>query len=304
MQTALTQENPTLFTVYDLLNDAEFRKRVIKTLGNADLRLFWNEFNRAGSYQQVSMAAGITAKIGRFLFSASARRILEQPESSVNFDDLMQQGKILICNVSKGQLGEDTSELFGIMVLAKLQLATLRRANRPKADRRPFYVYVDEFQNFATPSFVQLLSEARKYGLFLTMAEQSTSQQSDRRMIDIVFANVGTIISFRTSSQQDEQLLQPLLSPHVEPGTLSRLPAYNFYVRIAAVQSQAPFSGRTVLMDSPGDEMLAKVVIQASRMQYSRRVLELPAPALTLIKEVAETLDIFIAPPQFTSGSK
>jgi hypothetical protein len=283
VQTALTLENSTLFTVYELLNNAEFRKRTVASLENQDLRLFWAEYNRAGTYQQVSMAAGITAKIGRFLFSASARRILEQPVSSFNFDDLMQEGKILICNVSKGRLGEDTSELFGIMVMAKLQLATMRRAMKEQKDRRPFYVYIDEFQNFVTPSFVQLLSEARKYGLFLTMAEQSTSQQSDRRMIDIVFANVGTIICFRTASQQDEQLLQPLLSPYVEQGTLSRLPAYHFYVRISAEQTQIPFSGRTVLPEKQGDEMLARMVIQASRMKYAKRT---PMPVLEEVPAV------------------
>ena len=276
VQTALTLPHPTLFTVYNLLNDAVYRGRVLSKLRNPDLKLFWREFAKAGSYQQVSMAAGITAKIGRFLFSASARRILEQPTSSFDFDELMSQGKILICNVSKGQLGEDTAELFGIMVLAKLQLATLRRANRKKADRKPFYVYVDEFQNFATPSFVQLLSEARKYGLFLTMAEQSTAQQSERRLIDIVLANVGTIISFRTSSQQDEQILQPLLSPYVEPGTLSRLPAYTFYLRLAALQPQPPFSGRTILMAEPPDELIVQHVILASRMAYGRRPTDLP----------------------------
>jgi len=270
VQTALTLEGPTLFTVYQLLNDAAFRKAVVSSLENEDLKLFWREFARAGTYQQVSMSAGITAKIGRFLFSASARRILEQPESSINFDEIMDQGKILICNVSKGLLGEDTSELFVIMVMAKLQLATLRRANRPPAERRPFYAYVDEFQNFATLSFTQLLSEARKYRLFLTLAEQSTSQHSDPRLVDIIFANIGTVVAFRTSSRQDEQLLQMMLSPHVPSGALSRLPAYHFYVRIAAEIAQPPFSGRTVLMASQGDQLLAQMVIQASRTKYGR----------------------------------
>jgi hypothetical protein len=277
VQTALTLEGATLFTVYDLLNDASYRKRIMKQLENKDLRLFWREFSRAGSFQQVSMAAGVTAKIGRFLFSASARRILEQPTSAIDFTQLMNDGKILICNLSKGKLGEDTSELFGIMLLAKLQLATLRRAYQETDQRPPFYVYVDEFQSFATTSFVQLLSEARKYGLFLTMAEQSTSQQSDRRMIDIVFANVGTVISFRTSSQQDEHLLQPLFSPYVEAGTLGRLPAYTFFIRIAAEQSLPPFSGRTVLLGPPADELTGELVIQASRMRYGRSAPLAPA---------------------------
>ena len=111
------------------------------------------------------MAAGITAKIGRFLFSASAKRVFEQPKSTIDFDQILDEGKILICNFSKGLIGEDTSELFGITVLAKLQLASLRRARMKQANRRPFYLYVDEFQNFATQSFVQMLSESRKYRL-------------------------------------------------------------------------------------------------------------------------------------------
>ena len=169
--------------MFDLLNDPKYRKSVIKTLEDKNLINFWkNEIGKAGDMQKVKMAAGITAKIGRFLFSASARQILEQPKSTIDFDEIINDGKILICNFSKGLLGEDTSELFGITVLAKLQLASLRRARLEQSKRRPFYLYVDEFQNFATTSFVQMLSEARKYKLFLTMAEQSTSQQSDQQM--------------------------------------------------------------------------------------------------------------------------
>ena len=129
IQTALTQESPTLFTVFDLLNDPKYRRSVVKNLDDTNLINFWkNEFGKAGDMQKVKMSAGITAKIGRFLFSASARQILEQPKSTIDFDDIINSGKILICNLSKGLLGEDTSELFGITVLAKLQLASLRRA--------------------------------------------------------------------------------------------------------------------------------------------------------------------------------
>ena len=117
------------------------------------------------------MAAGIIAKIGRFLFSASVKQILEQLKSTIDFDDIINSGKILICNLSKGLLGEDTSELFGITVLTNLQLASLRCARLQQSERRAFYIYVDEFQNFATTSFVQMLSEGRKYRAFMIMAE-------------------------------------------------------------------------------------------------------------------------------------
>ena len=156
-------------------------------------------------------------------------------------------GKILICNFSKGLVGEDTSELFGIAVLAKLQLAALRRARLPQKDRIPFYLYVDEFQNFATPSFTQMLSEARKYKLFLTMAEQSTSQQDDYRMVDVILANVGTVISFRSGNPSDEKKLLPYFKPYLEEGDIASLPSFNFYIRISAVKIQEGFSGETLV---------------------------------------------------------
>lgn len=248
VQTALTLEKPTLFTIFRLLNDGKFAKDAIKNLEDEDLKLFWkNELGKAGTMQKVKMAAGITAKIGRFLFSASARAMLEQEKSTINFDKILD-GKILICNFSKGRLGEDTSMLFGVTILAKLQLAALKRAERKQADRRAFYLYVDEFQNFATLSFTQMLSEARKYKVFLTMAEQSTQQQDDQKMVNIILANVGTVIVFRTGSPKDEELLLPLFEPYIEKGEISNLSAYNFYCRISGVETQEPMSGETIVL--------------------------------------------------------
>ncbi|HEX8762853.1 MAG TPA: TraM recognition domain-containing protein [Candidatus Saccharimonadales bacterium] len=270
VQTALTVEGATLFTVFDLLNDPKYRKSVISKLEDKELKNFWkNELGKAGEMQRVKMAAGITAKVGRFLFSASAKRILEQPKSTIDFDDIINSGKILICNFSKGLLGEDTSELFGITVLAKLQMAALRRARVNQTERRPFYLYVDEFQNFATASFVQLLSEARKYKLFLMMAEQSTSQQAELRTVQTILANVGTVICFRTGNPADEQFLLPLFEPYVQRGELANLPAFNFYIRLAAVRSQEPFSGETVVLEDEGSETTAAKAVAASRKNYT-----------------------------------
>lgn len=271
IHTALTVEDATLFTIYKLLNDLTYRRRVVGKLENQDLKDFWrNEMGRAGGMQQVKMVAGITAKIGRFLFSASAKRILEQPKSTINFDDILN-GKILICNFSKGLLGEDTSELFGIAVLAKLQLAALRRARLPQKDRIPFYLYVDEFQNFATPSFTQMLSEARKYKLFLTMAEQSTSQQGDQQMVDVILANVGTVISFRSGNPSDEKKLLPYFKPYLEEGDIASLPSFNFYIRISAVKIQEAFSGETVVSIIDKDNEKYKQVIDFSRQNYAMK---------------------------------
>lgn len=280
IQTALTVEKATIFTIYQLLNDPDYRNKVASKLEDNDLKNFWkNEMGKAGGMQQVKMMAGITAKVGRFLFSATAKRILEQPKSTIDFGKILN-GKILICNFSKGLIGEDTSELFGIAVLAKIQMAALQRARVKQADRKPFYLYVDEFQNFATMSFVQMLSEARKYKVFLTMAEQSTSQQDDQQMVNIILANVGTIICFRTGNPADERLILPLFRPYIEEGEIANLPSYNFYMRISAIIAQEPFSGETILLENDGDETRADRVIEASRKNNAieYKVPEKPEP--------------------------
>lgn len=272
IQTALTLEGSTLFTIFELLNDAKYRRKVVKSLEDKNLKDFWNnELGKAGEFQRVKMAAGITAKIGRFLFSASARRVLEQPKSTIDFEDILGSRKILICNFSKGMLGEDTSTLFGTIVLAKLQTAALRRARIAEQSRVPFYLYVDEFQNFATMSFVQMLSEARKYKLFLTMAEQSTSQQDEQRLVDIILANVGTIVCFHSGSPSDERLVLPLFAPFIQQGEIANLPAYSYYARIAAVDAQEPMSGVTVVVDDNGSEEIARRVIDSSRAHYAKK---------------------------------
>lgn len=248
IHTAFTTDNPTLFTIFRLLNDGKYAKKVIKDLKDEDLKAFWkNELGKAGSMQKVKMAAGITAKIGRFLFSASARTMLEKEKSDIGFSEVLD-GKILVCNFSKGRLGEDTSSLFGTTILAKLQLAALKRSEQKQTTRKPFHLYVDEFQNFATVSFTQMLSEARKYKVYVTMAEQSTQQQDNQKLIDIILANVGTIVAFRTGSPKDEELLLPLFEPYIEKGEISSLPSYNFYCRISGTKMSEPTSGETLVL--------------------------------------------------------
>ena len=248
VQTALTVEDCTLFTVYKLLNNRAFRFKVVRQLEDDNLKLFWqNEMSKAGNMQWLKLTIGVTSKIGRFLFSASARKMLEQPRSTVNFEEALAAKKIIICNFSKGKLGEDTSTLFGTTILAKLQLAALRRARQTESERSEYYVYVDEFQNFATNSFAQMLSEARKYKLFLIMAEQSSQQHQRHRLIDVILANAGTVVAFRCGALADVRLLLPLFEPYLSRSELMNLPAFHFYVRITALKAQEPMSGRTVI---------------------------------------------------------
>jgi hypothetical protein len=270
IHTAFTIEDATLFTVLKLLSNVSYRRQVVNKLDDQDLKDFWkNELDKAGDYQRVKLSIGVTAKISRFQRSVVARRILEQPVSTINFDSLLDSGKILICNFSKGKLGEDTAALFGCTVMAKLQMAAMRRARQPQANRKPFYVYVDEFQSFATTSFVEMLNEARKYKLLLTMAEQSTSQQAEQRLVRTILANVGTVVCFRTGSPADEDLLLPLFRPYLEEGEIASLPAFHFYTRISGLRPQEPLSGETSLLEDEGSSMIAKEVIARSRRLYA-----------------------------------
>jgi hypothetical protein len=155
-----------------------------------------------------------------------------------------------------------------VAVLAKLQLASLRRARLTQSQRHPFYLYVDEFQNFATVSFVEMLSESRKYKLYLTMAEQSTSQQADPQMVNTILANAGTVITFRTGNPADETLLLPLFRPYIDRGEIMNLPSYHFYARFAAVHSQEPLSGTTVVPET-GLQDAARIITR-SRETYGR----------------------------------
>lgn len=269
--TAFTIPDCTIFTVYELLNNPKFQKSITKNLSDENLKNFWkNEFGRAGNYQVVKMVAGVTAKVGRFLFSPTAKRILEQPKSTINFDEVLDKQKILICNVSEGKLGEDTSALLGTMVIAKIHQAATRRIRKNLKDRTPFYLFIDEFQNFATPSFSRLLSGGRKFGLRLTIAEQSTAQQDDRNLVNVVLANTGTVICFRTASPIDEELMLSQFAPYVEKGNIGNLPRFRFYMKLSAINPEEPFSGHTLPITTERDELTIQTLIEASRKNYAQ----------------------------------
>src|SRR3989338_8637301 len=267
--TAFTIPNRTIFTVYKLLNDPAYLKTAVSSLDDEYLKDFWkNEFGRAGDYQIVKMVGGVTAKIGRFLFSPVAKRILEQKKSTLNFSDILD-GKILICNLSAGKLGDDTSKLLGTTILTKLQQAALRRANIPESKRKQFHLYVDEFQDFATLSFARMLSRLRKYGVDICMAEQSTSQQTDQSIVKIILANVTTMICFRTGNPEDEELMLAQLSPYVEKGEIMNLPRYKFYIKISDTNSEQAFSGETMKLSIKRNSKLIQKLIEFSRKNWT-----------------------------------
>jgi len=269
--TTFTIPDATIFTVYELLNNTKFQKSVTKNLQDQNLKDFWkNEFEKAGNFQIVKMVSGVTAKIGRFLFSPSAKRMLEQPRSTINFSEILDDSKILICNLSEGKVGEDTSQLLGTTILAKLQQAALRRAMTEASKRKPFYIFVDEFQNFATSSFTKLLSGGRKFGLRMTIAQQTTTQQEDQNVTNIILANTGTAICFRTASPIDAQLMADQFQPYLGKSDINNLPRYNFYMRLAAVEPEEPFSGITLPIEAENRVEFIDRIIAASRKNYAK----------------------------------
>ena len=263
--TAYYVPDRTLFTINKLLTDDAFRKQIVSKVDDEDLLNFWKgEFGKAGSYQMVKMTQGVTAKVGRFLRSPTARRMLEQVKSTINFDEILN-GKILICNLSQGKLGEDTTKLIGTTILTKLQQAALKRANISESKRIPFYLYVDEFQNFATLSFIKIISEGRKYGLHLILAEQSTSQQQEQTIVNQILANVTTVITFRSGNYQDEELMLTQFSPYLQKGDIPNLPRYNFYIKVSALESEEPFSGETMYLPLIKDQSKMDELLGVSR---------------------------------------
>lgn len=270
IRTAFSTENPTLFTCLELLRNSEFRNKTVAKLTDTHLKDFWREeFGKAGGMQRVSMTKGLTHRLDRFDGSQFVNRMMSQTKSTISFEDIIDSGKILICNFST-DMGEDTATLFGTTVLAKLKIAAERRHNQPEAMRKPFYVYVDEFQNFATTPFVKMLSSSRKYKLFLTIAEQSAAQQEEQRLTEAILANVSTIVCFGLGSPFDERLLLGRYEPWLEKGNLLNQPAYNFYLRVKAEEPMEPVSGETIVLPAnEGSEKVAQKVIEASRYNFA-----------------------------------
>ena len=268
--TVFTVPNATLFTVNKLLINTAFRKSVVSKLTDENLIEFWKyEFGKSGDFQKVSMVMPITNKIGRFLFSPTAKRILGQEKSTINFDSIMNGEKILLCNLSKGKIGEDNSSVFGVLILAKIQLAALKRSRIKPEERKDFYLYVDEFQNFATPAFAQILSEARKYKLCATLAHQTTSQIEESSLTNIILANTGTVICFRTANPEDEKMILPQFKPYVIEGEISNLPSYHFFMKLGALNPEEPFSGVTIPIKIKDDERVTEQIINSSRRLYA-----------------------------------
>jgi hypothetical protein len=155
--------------------------------------------------------------------------------------------------------------------MTKIQQAALKRAELSEEKRKPFYLYVDEFQNFATHSFTKMLSEGRKYKLRVTIAEQSTSQQDDKNIVNVILANVTTVVCFRSANYIDEELMLNQFAPYITKGEIANLPKYNFYIKVSALEPEEPFSGETIYTPLKKDTKKIAKLVDASRKNWAIR---------------------------------
>lgn len=266
----LDRPEPTMLDITRMLTDKKFRKETIGYCNDVVVRQFWNvEFASWSEKFQTEAIAPVLNKVGAFTANPIIRNIIGQTHSSFNIRQIMDEGKILVVNLSKGLIGEDNAGILGSFLVTKIQLAAMSRSDILDIhDRRPFYLYVDEFQNFATDSFATILSEARKYGLNLTVANQYISQM-EPTVRDAVFGNVGTMISFRVSPD-DSPILAKQFEPQFEENDLTQMHNRNFIINMVINGEKAPaFSATTLNLPEAKRSHLSRI-IEHSREMYSQ----------------------------------
>jgi CxxC-x17-CxxC domain-containing protein len=272
----LEYPNTTLLGINRMLADPEYRKKIVEKITDPVVKSFWvNEFARYSQTYEVEATAAIQNKVGQFISNPLIRNIIGQVKSKINMRKIMDEGKILIANLSKGKIGEDNSRLLGALLITKLQLAAMSRVDIPEEERRDFFLYVDEFQNFATEAFVNILSEARKYRLSLVLANQYIAQLEEMtplgrstRVRDAIFGNVGTIIVFRVGAE-DAEFLEKEFQPEFTAQDLINLEKYHICIKlmIDGVAS-SPFSAITLPKREKPEKSYKDVIIRISRQRY------------------------------------
>jgi len=268
--TLLNCQNVSLLAVQRILTDKGYRKFLLKQVKDPFLVQFWEqEFENMSKNPRLltEAIAPIQNKVGRFLNSPMVRNMIGQVTSKVDFQKIMNEGKILLVNLSQGKIGEENSSLLGGMIVTRLYSNAMQRAFLNVKDRKDFYLYVDEFQNFATETFVKILSEARKYGLNLIVTHQYIDQVSED-IQKAIFGNVGTIINF-VVGQHDAKRLAQEFTPDLEPEDLVNLERYKVTMKMMIDGSQSkPFTASSVLKVFK-EYNLRKNIREISRQKYA-----------------------------------
>ncbi len=279
----LDRPSTTMLDINRMLTDKKFRQETLVYCQDTVVLTFWKmEFATWSEKFATEAIAPVLNKIGAFTANPIIRNIIGQPKSTFNVRKIMDEGKILIVNLSKGLIGEDNAAILGSFIVTKIQLAAMSRSDISRVeDRRPFYLYVDEFQNFATDSFATILSEARKYGLNLTVANQYISQMSET-VRDAVFGNVGTVVSFRVSAD-DSPILAKQFEPTFEPGDLLQMHNRNFIINMVINgEKAAAFNATTLTLPIAQSDNTGRI-IENTRRLYSR-------PRSEVEKEISDIL--------------
>ena len=279
---ATVEQGGTMMSLMRLLGEKPYREGIVPKIRDDVVRSFWqHEFARWSNNYRTEAVAAIQNKIRPFLTNTNMRAIVSQPSRSLDLRQIMDDGKVLIVNLSKGRVGEDNATLLGAFLVTSIQQAAMTRADVPEESRRDFCLYVDEFQNFTTGSFASVLSEARKYRLSLTVAHQYLSQLNDDTA-NAVWGNVGSIIAFQVGSD-DAEILALQLSKYpgqMQPQDLTSLPKYTAYARILVDgMPSRPFSMQTLPPPVVIDDRF-EAVRRTSQRQFSKPIERALSPSL------------------------
>ncbi len=264
----LDYPDATMLDITRILTDKRFRQDVLKYVNDPVVRNFWEiEFASWNDKFAAEAVAPVLNKVGAFTANPLVRNIIGQPKSSFNIRQIMDQRKILIVNLSRGLVGEDNAALLGALLVTKIQLGAMSRADIPASERSPFYLYVDEFQNFATDSFATILSEARKYGLNLTVANQYIAQMS-MEVKDAVFGNVGSIVAFRMGVD-DARNMQRYFEPRFLEYDLVHMHNRHFVISMTIEGEKIPGFSAISLNLPPDAQDFTAHIVERSRSQYA-----------------------------------
>jgi len=273
MLTAMSEPGNTLVEVLRLLIDPEFAKTKLPLITDPMVKEYWTkQLAQTSDFHKSEMLGYFISKFDRFVTEKVMRNIIGQAKSAFDFREVMDQGKILLVDLAKGKIGEENSNFLGLILVPRILAAAMGRVDVSEDKRRDFFLYVDEFQNFATETFAEILSEARKYHLSLIVANQFISQLSDE-IKNAVFGNVGTLVAFRVGVD-DAEYLKTQFEPKFTESDLINNPTGRVYMRLLVKgQPTTPFSLTTdweKMKSSPRSEEIAKQIVEYSRMQYGK----------------------------------
>jgi hypothetical protein len=291
------KESPgTIADIPRMFTDKAFQKYKLSKVTDPIVRSFWEkEMAQTSDFHKSEMLGYLISKVGRFIENSMMRNIIGQSHSGFDFRDIMDNRKILLVNLSKGKTGEVNSSLLGLIIVTKLQMAALARASMPESQRNDFYLYIDEFQNFITPSIATILSEARKYRLSLTLAHQYLGQlveANDTKIRDAVLGTIGTLVAFRVGVE-DAEVFAKQFAPVFNAYDVINIERFNAYLKLLINNSASRAFNMQTLPPTPGNPEVAAAIRQLSRLKHGRARAEVE-------KEILERtqLGAAAAPPQ------